>query len=74
MNDSFVEHSNSSAFKVLAGYSVILSENGKFTNSNASYSYAQSDFVIHGMFDGNSNMIDGQKFKLLQNHVTKKLD
>ena len=55
---------NSPAFKVLAGSSVIVSQTGTFSNSNLTYTYAQSEFAINGLFDDKSNMIKGKKFRI----------
>ena len=49
---------------MLAGSSVIVSQTGTFSNSNLTYTYAQSEFAINGLFDDKSNLIEGKKFRI----------
>ena len=56
------------AYKVLVGYSVIVSDNtGSFSGPNIYYTYANTSFAIKGTFDENSNLIEGQKVMIENN-------
>ena len=53
------------AYKVLVGYSVIMSDTGLFSGPNIYYTYTNTSFAIKGTFDENSNLIEGQKIKIV---------
>ena len=48
-------------YKLLFGNSVIISEHGSFSGNDLAYIYQNANFAIKGSFDGNSNLINGQK-------------
>ena len=48
-------------YKLLFGNSVIMSEHGLFSGNDLAYIYQNANFAIKGSFDGNSNLINGQK-------------
>ena len=48
-------------YKMLLGNSIIISEHGSFTGNNLAYIYQNANFALKGSFDGNSNLINGQK-------------
>ena len=64
-------------YKLLFGNSVIISEHGSFSGNDLAYIYQNANFAIKGSFDGNSNLINGQKVliekQVCNNYGMKKL-
>ena len=52
---------NGPIYKMLLGNSIIISEHGSFTGNDLAYIYQNANFALKGSFDGNSNLINGQK-------------
>ena len=61
----FAAKSESMAYKMLFGNSTLVSEQGVFTRNNISYIYYKSKYAIKGKFDNYSNLVEGQKVKIL---------
>ena len=53
------------AYKILLGYSVIISKTGSFSGPNIQYTYPNTSFAIDGSFNENSNLIKGQKVQIM---------
>ena len=54
-------HSIGPIYKVLFGRSIIVSEHGSFSGNDITYIYQNANFALKGSFDGNCNLINGQK-------------
>ena len=57
-------------YKMLFGGSILVSEHGKFSGP-LSYIYQNANFALTGNFDGNSNLIEGQKVRIKKQACTK---
>ena len=53
------------AYKVLFGNSTLVSDTGSFSGNNISYIYHKSKYAITGRFDNKSNLLEGQREKIL---------